>query len=448
MSKGALAQRIEILEAQLAAALGGAEPSTAESPESDTNKSHLHGVVRFLILGSEENKEPHYLGPSSGLSIAECLSRIVHNAVGSKLLPINASNQPDSMVGSQSKVAPPDDKIGDQILDAYFKNMHIRLPFLDHSEILHLHANRHQSPGPSPQEQFGRFKIFMVYAIGAAILQMTETYDSTPPNDFLVTALQFDPTLRESLSITSIEAMMLLVLYNLRSSSNSSVWYMIGLAMRICVDFGFHREARYQNLSPREAQLRRRLFWSVYIIERYTAWSLGRPFSIAEEEVDAEPPSNMNDTLNGGEGMHKILHSPLMTPEIARKPTLGRFIASIQLQRIVSQIHRRIYRVDKTVSILVPEIAPLMASLEDFKQSLHSLDLGDGDFVRMHWNNAIRSLLQPFLNILHPQDKLIGTCLSASGQMCQFFKRLRQRDSSGYLFLLVNSVFMAGLTMW
>jgi hypothetical protein len=316
------------------------------------------------------------------------------------------------MVGRQSKVAPPDDEIGDQILDTYFKNMHIRLPFLDHSEILHLHVNRHRPPGPSPQEQFGRFKVFMVYAIGAAILQITETYDSTPPNDFLVTALQFGSTLRESLSITSIEAMMLLVLYNLRSSSNFSVWYMIGLAMRICVDLGFHREARYHNLSPREAQLRRRLFWSVYIIERYTAWSLGRPFSIAEEEVDAEPPSNMNDTLNSGERMDKILHGPLTTPEIARKPTLSRFIASIQLQRIVSQIHRRIYRVDKTVSILVPEIAPLMASLEDFKQSLHSLDLGDGDFVRMHWNNAIRSLLQPFLNILHPQDKLIGTYLS------------------------------------
>jgi hypothetical protein len=32
MSKGALAQRIEILEAQLAAALDGTEPNKAESP--------------------------------------------------------------------------------------------------------------------------------------------------------------------------------------------------------------------------------------------------------------------------------------------------------------------------------------------------------------------------------------------------------------------------------
>jgi hypothetical protein len=32
--------------------------------------------------------------------------------------------------------------------------------------------------------------------------------------------------------------------------------------------------------------------------------------------------------------------------------------------------------------------------------------------------------------------------------MCQYFKALRQRNFYAHSFLLVNSVFVAGLTMW
>jgi hypothetical protein len=464
MSKGALVHRIEILEAQLATALEGTIPDIGEesgsapiavqqkSPQASiARKAHHKGVVRFLTLGHDGNGEPAYLGPSSGLSMAENVSRIVHNSVGSRLLPISGNNQqPEALQETvQAKAAPPDDATGSQILDAYFLNMHMRLPFLDRTEILKLHAKRHESPNNTPEAQFGRFKLFMVYAIGSAIRQTTDSDNSTLPNQFLLTALDFDSTLRESISIASIEAMLLLVLYNLRTTSNSSVWYMIGLAMRTCLDFGFHRETSYRRLSQHETELRRRLFWSVYIIERYTAWSLGRPFSVAEEEIDAAPPSNIDDSITNDSAIERILQNRSVGRGRPHKGTLGRFIASIQLQRIGSRIHTRIYRVDAQISALTSEIHPLLSSLQEFKATLAALDVDEGDFLHMHWNNSIRILLQPFLSFLHPQDSLIGTCLFASGQMCQFFKKLRQREtSSGSSFLLVNSVFMAGITMW
>lgn len=464
MSKGALVHRIEVLEAQLATALEGNVPDVGEnsgsahlpparkSPQvSASRKAHLKGVVRFLTLGHDGNDEPAYLGPSSGLSMAENVSRIVHHSVGSRLLPISGNGQQPGNVQEtvQVKAAPPDDAKGSQILNSYFLNMHMRLPFLDRTEILKLHAKRHEPPDNTPEAQYGRFKLFMVYAIGAAILQTTDNDKSTLPNGYLLTALEFDSTSRESISIASIEAMLLFVLYNLRSTSNSSVWYMIGLAMRTCLDFGFHRESSYRKLPPHETELRRRLFWSVYLIERYTAWSMGRPFSVAEEEIDAEPPSNVDDSITNDSVIERILNNRSVGRNRPHKGTLGRFIASIQLQRIVSRIHTRIYRVDAQISALTGEIGPLLSSLQEFKTTLTTLDVDEGDFLHMHWNNAIRILLQPFLSFLHPQDSLIGTCLFASGQLCQFFKKLRQRESAlGSSFLLVNSVFMAGITMW
>ena len=453
MSKGALAHRIEILEARLAASLAGDASDTVESSEKPpkstsplfTQKSrhgHTDGVLRFLTLGNTENREPAYLGPSSGLSIAD--------AVGTHSLPVN-SNQYSDITPRRSdsdSVIHPDDENGARIIEAYFTHMHVRLPFLDCAYILELHANRNRTAGQTSKDDFDKFKLFMVYAIGATILQMTGSYNSIPPNDFLSTALSFDTTMRESVSINSIEATMLLVLYNLRSSSHPSVWYLIGLAMRTCIDFGFHRESRYQKLPKCEAERQRRLFWSVYLIERHTAWALGRPFSISEEDIDAEPPQDNGDSTISDDVLHQNLQCQRPREIPLQKDVIGKFIASVRLQRIVSQIHTRIYRVDKKASSLFSEIRPLMSALNDFKENLPSLGLSDTDFVLMHWNNSIRMLLQPFLSILDPNDDLLSTCIGSSGKMCQFFKRLRQREFSGYSFFLANSVFMAGLTMW
>lgn len=457
MSKGALAHRIEILEARLAATSAGNVPCAAErleQPSASTDPpcdhkstrahGHFDGLFRFLTLGTGGNSKPSYLGPSSGLSIAD--------AVGTKLLPVKSNQQLEITSQNDSDESalapPPTDANGTRILDAYFVHLHTRLPFLSRTRILELHAKRNHPTDATPENEFEKFKLFMVYAIGAAILQMTGNYDSTTPNEYLRTALGFDRTLREFVSVASIEAMMLLVVYNLRSSSHPSVWYMIGLAMRTCIDFGFHREACYRNLRPYEAEAQRRLFWSVYIIERYSAWSLGRPFSISEEEIDAQPPLNLNDSMTDDETISRHLQTNLSTETAQPKGTIGRFVASVRLQRIVSQIHSRIYRVDMNTSTLFSEIAPLMSALNNFKETLPLLGLDDGDFVLMHWHNSVRMLIQPFLSILDPQDGLISVCIASSGNMCQLFKKLRQRDFTGYSFLLANSVFMAGLTMW
>lgn len=461
MSKGALVNQIETLEAQLSGSVNGRSPGGVPSGERSPASSvmvegHSSEETATLTASSEDNLNTTYLGPSSGLTIAENLTRIFPDVSWTKKeIPVHSIEPmglPSPSRSEQDKTAVPGDETGSEILEAYFKNMHARLPFLDRTEILNLHARRHDSMSGETSfcnhlEKFRMFKLFMVYAIGAAVRQMTESCKSTPPSMYHSTALQFDSTLRMSSSLSGIEARMLSVLYNLRFSSNSRVWIEVGIAMRICTDLGLHRKPHYSRLDPSDAQRRRRLFWSVYVVERYVSWSLGRPFSIAEEEIDADIPDDTDDPVKSGQIAVQTAGLP-SNHEETQVPNLRRFIAIIRLQRIMSQMRTRIYRLDQKPSALVSEIRPLMAALEEYERNIPSLTPDENDFLRMHWNNCIRMLLQPFLSILQPENPLIETCLTASGQVCQFFKRLRQRDSSGHSFLLMNSVFMAGLTMW
>lgn len=345
---------------------------------------------------------------------------------------------------------PPNDDMGGRILDAYFSRIHLRYPFLDRSDILELHANRFNQKTSSPEDQYCTFKLYMIYAIGATMLKLTQQYEYTPPENFFMGALQFISAARESHSVHNIEAMTLLVLYNLRSPSNTGIWYMIGLAMRTCVDLGLHREAYYGNVTPYEGQLKRRLFWTVYFLERVIAVSLGRPYSISDRDIDASLPLEIDDTVRDNGLISRTLAVSRSPTFQASRPssniTLG--IQCFRLKRLESHIQETIYRVDRQIGDLVSKISPTLKLLEDWHRALPPSTPYESDYLNMHYYKALRLLLQPFLMILPPSDPRVALCLNASGQICQIFKRLHQRDSYGHSFIALHTVFIAGVTMW
>lgn len=315
---------------------------------------------------------------------------------------------------------------------------------------MHRHANRFTQDNSSVQDQFGTFKIYMVYAIGATQLNLTGPYNYTAPESFFMTALQFISAARESHLVYNIQAMTLLVIYNLRSPSNSGIWYMIGLAMRTCIDLGLHREAHYVKVRPYEGQLRRRLFWTIYFLERNIATSLSRPYSIADQDIDVLLPLEIDDTVTDEALIaQKMAIAPPPAFKAARPPsnlTLG--IQCISLMRQKSHIQTTIYRTDRPISSLVPKIDSLLQPLENWHRNLPPASPFEVDYLDMHYYKAIRHLIQPFLSMLAPDDHRIVTCLYASGQICQVYRRLHQRDSYGHSFLALHSVFNAGITMW
>ncbi|CZR52342.1 related to C6 transcription factor [Phialocephala subalpina] len=456
----ALLERISFLEAQLAAYANAplpekSDPATYEknavSPTSseEERRSNIADIVGFLSLGGEAA----YVGSSSGFSLATNLGQMVQATVWNKAIAATVNqNQPKQISIADLKrnsASPPNDSMGGRILDAYFTRLHLRYPFLDRSDILERHANRFVQNNSSPKDQYGTFKIYMIYAIGATMLKLTEQYDYTPPENFFMTALQYISAARESHSVHNIEAMTLLVLYNLRSPSNSGIWYMIGLAMRTCVDLGLHREAHYGNVPPYEGQLRRRLFWTVYFLERVIAVSVGRPYSIADRDIDASLPLEIDDTVRDDSLIARTLVvSPSPTFQASRPSsniTLG--IQCIRLKRLESHIQGTIYRVDRPIASLVSKISPTLKLLEDWHRALPPSTPYESDYLNMHYYKAVRLLLQPFLMILPPTDQRVALCLHASGQICQIFKRLHQRDSYGHSFIALHSTFIAGVTM-
>jgi hypothetical protein len=353
---------------------------------------------------------------------------------------------PTAVHGLQSRRAePPADGKGRRMLEAYFEKIHPRYPFLERSELLHLHAQRYDPVPSTTFRRFGIFKLNMVYAIGGTLLKLTDPSFETQVESFLATALQQVSSVRQSNALHSIEGMALLVLYSLRSLSNTGIWYLIGLAMRTCVDLGLHLESSYTAEDPSQSLKKRRLFWSVYLLDRFIAISLRRPLGIAEHDIDTNIPSQIEEDSTH-QGMDVNNPIDLSNPKPSAK--LNVWAKLIQIKRFESRIHTDVYCLNETRQQRLTKVEPLLASLDTWAQSTLPITGSEISYLQLQWNGAVSQLLRPFLSVMRRDDPLISRCLKASGHVCNIFKRMHQQDSYSHSFISAHLIFISGVTMW
>src|SRR5690606_39213763 len=117
-------------------------------------------------------------------------------------------------------------------------------------------VDENQGP-PKPLELYF---LNMVCAIASAMSSNTDTQ----PEAYHAAAMKvidsiFDETNRQN----ALKGMLLLALYSFMRPTAPGVWYLVGAAMRLCIDLGLHQEGCRSNgrFDPLLLDERRRLFW-------------------------------------------------------------------------------------------------------------------------------------------------------------------------------------------
>jgi hypothetical protein len=73
-------------------------------------------------------------------------------------------------------------------------------------------------------------------------------------------------------------------------------WTLTGLAVRICQAIGIHRDGtNFPHLKPFEVEMRRRLFWSLLMLDLRAAEDQGTECIISDDSFDTQFPLNIND---------------------------------------------------------------------------------------------------------------------------------------------------------
>lgn len=461
-------------------------PVNAEQPL--TPDIEINGAGNTQVLASPLRQEPNvadvvgllsigngseYVGSSSGYALATDLGRLVRATVWNKALWVPVPPSPESdrrnstadtrkitLQELQKPAKPISDAQGTRLITTYLVRIHPRFPFLFPPDLWAIHRRQDTSQRPASQNDFASsaynengfalFVLNMVYSIGALNLRLTDqNYKDAPPEQFYISAMQHVASVREASPVDNLQALVLLILYHLRSESRNGLWHLTGLAMRTVTDIGLHREASTRNLPPLETQLRRRLFWSVYALESILAGALGRPISLSDCDIDQPLPLSINDSdCMQGFNMNNV--PAFLTPgqEAYSLTNLTQFILLSQLRTFEARIQRTIYRVDRTTSALQPKMYRLIADLDAWRQKLPSnLEPSEHERLMLHFHRDVRLLLQPFLSTLEPNSELFRRCVDAAGQVCQIHKRLHQTPEYGHSFVAVHTVFVSGITL-
>lgn len=159
------------------------------------------------LLALSSSEAPAYVGSSSGLALATNLGEMVQTSVWNQFISrtqphsntganTGSQNATASLPGSsqqvgsgcrnRSNVDPPTDEMGSKMLETYFRRLHTRYPFLDRNQIWKMHEDRWRLAKAkredlSRSDRFAIFKLNIVYAIGATMLQLSEKYAYTAP---------------------------------------------------------------------------------------------------------------------------------------------------------------------------------------------------------------------------------------------------------------------------
>lgn len=338
-----------------------------------------------------------------------------------------------------------EEQISRSLLETFFSRLQFKYPLLDEDEIYSFHDDYIHSNIYSYSEigfHFECGRLWLVFSISACLAMTTGKYRGEPPVRYFSKAIRHITRCGDKLSyVQQIELLTLLVLYILRTDRDSLVLHdIIRDAMFICKD-----KLHLNNWRPNEPNSHKnlRLFWCVYLLERMICVAVGKPYVIAESEINLplfDEVSFNTRTVNNPKRQNRGVH----------------FInQSLRLRRIESQFVENLHilpdnQTRKQASLVqLPLVQKFFQDLEVWRDNCSKSKIRnfENETLKLYYYRSVRLLIQPYLEFLTPEDKLFRECQAAAGQICQLFKIFHQKTTTGHSTPSVHTVFIAGVTL-
>ncbi|KAJ6214677.1 nitrate assimilation regulatory protein nirA [Bipolaris maydis] len=204
-------------------------------------------------------------------------------------------------------------------------------------------------------------------------------------DDVRTAGWQFRERVRELLGgsldrseITTIQAMLVMTnsLFAL-GDERSAAWIYAGLAFRMIVDLGIHVDTPHlagsRRLSDEDYEIRRRVFWAAFVIDKIQSLYQGRPVSI--KESDTLVPIKFQDTYEELEHWTPFAYSTQSDSTYLGSPaySVSTFRHLCQLSVILSDILSTIYTErssDSSPAELSSRLESIHSKLTTWRQNL------------------------------------------------------------------------------
>ncbi|PVH94825.1 hypothetical protein DM02DRAFT_538639, partial [Periconia macrospinosa] len=284
-----------------------AVPINADGFNWEEEHIKIDGLSDGMAALSVEPAGVGYLGPTSGVvflrSLLDWASLLHQSRPPDHEHKDDSTHQPKSILSS-SYIANGvlSKQIASTFIDAYFRDYHVCYPFV-HEGIFR--AQYHEIIARPPKRSWD-----MLYHTIIAVGAWSLSHDQDGLEEYLyrrALTLGQHQSVLEVANLATVQAHVLLSNLSQKRNSPNTGWNLLGLAVRTSLSIALHRELPHWNISLMEREIRRRVWWGLYIFDSGASTTFGRAIMLPDQ-----------DSMN----VHLVLNieDEVLTPETSELP--------------------------------------------------------------------------------------------------------------------------------
>ncbi|KAK8093349.1 GAL4-transcription factor [Apiospora hydei] len=272
---------------------GAAKISEAVPDEADGFdwQEDANEIADGMAALSVEPKGAGYLGSTAGVFFLRSLLFWMGNPA--LMLPESPGLSDHGLASSRLSQSLASTQVMTRLMESYFSVYHVSYPFIHEATF---RAQYHEIIPRPPQRSWQMLQC-TVLALGAWCLD----HDQDGLHDDLYhQALAFgeDESLFESANLTLVQSLVLLSNLSQKRNKPNTGSNFLGLAIRMALSLGLHRELPNWKITLLQREMRRRVWWGLYLMDSGASTTFGRPILLpGRESMDAKPVLNISDDM-------------------------------------------------------------------------------------------------------------------------------------------------------
>lgn len=175
-------------------------------------------------------------------------------------------------------------------VDAYFSTYHISYP------IVHEATFRAQFMEVIPRPKVNSWQVLLYIIATMGAFAASETAPETDQALFEAAKARMNIDMIETGNITLVQALTIISNYVQKRNKPNSGYNYLGLAKRMALGIGLHKEFPSWHSRPLMLEVRRRVWYCLYIFDVGAIITFSRPLDLPNDGVEVQLPLNVSDS--------------------------------------------------------------------------------------------------------------------------------------------------------
>ncbi|GJJ76183.1 hypothetical protein EMPS_08542 [Entomortierella parvispora] len=264
---------------------------------------------------SGESNRPYDYPSAKGFPLMESHRIVTHRpslAAHQLSNPLTGYMPMNDPKNKEESLIMPSMDVMDHLLKVHFRSVHPVLPML-HFKTLSDQIHRNESPpyhlifavlGLS--SRFSDNPVFRTPQPGA---------DMPPSAIFYERAKHFVKEEYDNSQLATVQALLLIAIQQMGFCESQRAWLCVGVAIRMAQDLGLNKEISGQEQARNrlQSEMKKRTWWSIYVIERLLCAGLNRPLAITQKDCETGYPKFEDEELDVPTGSAPVVRSGIIS---------------------------------------------------------------------------------------------------------------------------------------